>query len=93
MPPERQLEFFPPLRRTARQRKELIQKKLQGLEFRQKAREEKRRLQQERRRAREAGVEASEARQLTIDELIERSRAVEEAPQNLRGFLSRLWPR
>ena len=93
MPPERQLEFFPPLRSTARQRKEVIQKKLQGLEFRQKAREEKRRLQQERRRAREAGVEAAEVRQLTIDELIERSRVAEQAPQKKRGFLSRLWPR
>ncbi len=91
MPVERQLEFFPPQRRTAQQRKELIQKRLQGLEYRQQARENKRRLQQERRRAREAGIEAAVARQMTIEELIERSRSSEPVPSGLRGLISKLW--
>ena len=90
MPAERQLEFFPLLRRTAQQRKEWIQSQLDGLEYRQRAREQKRRVQQERRREREAGGEVAAARQLTIGELIERAEAQESDSQNKAGFLSRL---
>lgn len=90
MPVERQLEFFPSLRRTAQQRKEWIQKRLDGLEYRQRAREHKRQLQQQRRRAREAGVEAAAAKQMTIGEAIERAEESERRPAQRKGLLSRL---
>ncbi|MBI1356154.1 MAG: hypothetical protein GC160_17575 [Acidobacteria bacterium] len=76
---ERQLEFFPAQPRTAEQRLALIRKRLEGLWFRQRAREERRRRMQEKRRAREAGVPEAQARQLTLDEMIERSRLIERA--------------
>ena len=90
MPAERQLEFFPSLRRTAQQRKEWIQTRLDGLEYRQRAREQKRRLLQERRREREAGLEVAAARQLTIGELLERAEAEESDAPKKQGLLSRL---
>lgn len=75
MPAPRQLEFFPPKKRTAAERRALIRKRLEGLEYRQQARDERRRAQLERRKAREAGQERGLEAQVTLEELIERSRA------------------
>jgi hypothetical protein len=51
----------------------LIRKRLEGLEYRQRAREERRRLRQRRRQAGETGSPAPDARgQVTIDEMIAR---------------------
>ena len=75
MPAPRQLELYPARKRTAAERRAIIRKRLEGLEYRQRAREERRRNQLERRRAREAGQERDLAAQVTLEELIERSRA------------------
>lgn len=75
MPAPRQLEFFPPNRRSAAERKALIRKRLEGLEYRQQARKERRRIQLERRKARQAGNLEKDSAQVTLEEVIERSRA------------------
>jgi hypothetical protein len=73
MAPPRQLEFFPPKKRTAAERRALIHKRLEGLEYRQQAREERRREQLERRRARQgADIRQEPSPQVTIEEMIER---------------------
>jgi len=73
MPAPRQLEFFPQKKRTVAERRALIRKRLEGLEYRQRARELRRRLQLERRRARETGQEHTLDAQVTLEEMIERS--------------------
>ena len=76
MAPPRQLEFFPPTKRTAAERRALIRERLEGLELRQRARAQRRREQLERRKAREAG-QADEGlrKQVTLEEMIARSHA------------------
>jgi hypothetical protein len=74
MPVPRQLELYPQTKQSAGDRLALIRKRLEGLEFRQQAREERRRFQQDRRKAREAGLTASDAPgQVTLEEMIARS--------------------
>ncbi len=75
MAPSRQLELYPQKKRTAAERRALIRQRLDGLEYRQLARAERRREQRERRRAREAsrGLAARDT-QVTLDEMIERNR-------------------
>ena len=75
MAPPRQLEFFPPRKRTAAERRALIRKRLEGLEYRQHARQQRRREQLERRKAREAGQNQQRAAQVTLEEMIERNPA------------------
>ena len=72
MPPPRQLEFFPQKGPSAEDRRAIIRKRLEGLEYRQQAREERRRLQQQRRKGRETG--SGPAGQVTLEEIIERLR-------------------
>ncbi len=64
----RQLELLPIRKRTAQQRREWIRQRLEGLEYRQAARAERRRLNLERRHAREAGP--VDDRQVTIAEML-----------------------
>lgn len=71
----RQIELFPARRRSAEDRRTLIRQKLEGLEFRQRAREERRRRQLERRKTRESGESKAAAAQVTLEEMIDRSRA------------------
>ena len=69
----RQLELLPLRRQTAKQRRDLIRERLNGLEYRQAARQERRRQLNERRRARREGDIEREQRQMTIDEMISSS--------------------
>lgn len=64
----RQLELLPIRKRTAAQRREWIRQRLEGLEYRQAARAERRRLNLERRHSRETGP--TDDRQVTIAELL-----------------------
>lgn len=66
----RQLELLPLKIRTAAQRKAWISQRLHGLEFRQAARDERRRRERERRG--KQGADPAE-RQLTIAELLDRA--------------------
>ncbi len=70
----RQLELLPLRRQTAKQRKELIRERLNGLQYRQAARDERRRMLNERRKARRDGAVELAQRQMTIDEVISRSK-------------------
>ena len=73
MAPPRQLELIPQKRQTAGERRALIRKRLEGLEYRQQARDGRRREQLERRKARETGAEgAGPGAQITLDEMIAR---------------------
>jgi len=64
-----QLELLPILKKTAEQRREWIRQRLDGLEYRQAARAERRRRNLERRHAREAG--RADDRQVTIAEFLD----------------------
>jgi hypothetical protein len=76
MPAPRQLEFFPQKKRTAAERRALIRKRLEGLEFRQRARAQRRLELIERRKARESGETSPETpEQVTIEEMIARNLA------------------
>lgn len=80
MPPARQLELLPLRRKTAEQRRAWIRERLQGLEYRQAAREARREQLNRRRRMRREGVlEEPEERQMTINEAIERTQSPESA--------------
>jgi hypothetical protein len=73
MPPPRQLELYPQKKQSAEERLALIRKRLDGLEYRQRAREQRRRMQQDRRKGRQAGRPDPDAPgQVTIEEMIER---------------------
>lgn len=72
--PGRQLELMPFRVETVEQRKALIRARLEGLEYRQAARDARREERNSRRRARKGGNLRKPAdRQLTIDDMIERS--------------------
>ena len=74
--PGRQLELLPFQVETVEQRRELIRCRLIGLQHRQAARDARREERNERRRARKEGrLIEPRARQLTIDEVIVRSRS------------------
>ena len=66
----RQLELLPLRRQTARQRKELIRERLNGLQYRQAARAQRRHQLNERRKARLAGDIEREQRQMTIEDAL-----------------------
>ena len=72
----RQLELLPFQAETVEQRRELIRRRLIGLQYRQAARDARREERNERRRARKQGrfVEPG-VKQMTIDEAIARSRS------------------
>lgn len=66
----RQLELLPLRRQTAKQRKGLIRERLNGLEYRQAARAQRRHQLNERRKARLAGDIEREQRQMTIEDAL-----------------------
>jgi hypothetical protein len=72
----RQLELLPFQVETVEQRRELIRRRLVGLQYRQAARDARREERNERRRARKQGrfLEPG-VQQMTIDEVIARSRS------------------
>lgn len=72
----RQLELLPLHVETVEQRRELIRRRLIGLQYRQAARDARREERNERRRARKEGrfIEPG-FKQLTIDDAIARSRS------------------
>lgn len=74
--PGRQLELLPFQVETVEQRRELIRRRLIGLQYRQAARDARREERNERRRARKEGrfVEPR-VEQLTIEDAITRSRS------------------
>ena len=74
--PGRQLELLPFHVETVEQRRELIRRRLIGLQYRQAARDARREERNERRRARKEGrfIEPG-ARQMTIEDVITRSRS------------------
>ncbi len=72
----RQLELLPFQVETVEQRRELIRRRLIGLQYRQAARDARREERNERRRARKQGRFVKPgAQQMTIDEAIARSRS------------------
>lgn len=76
--PGRQLELLPFHVQTVAQRKAFIRARLEGLEYRQAARDARREERNQRRRARKDGRLPKPAeQQLTIDDLIERSRSTD----------------
>ena len=74
--PGRQLELLPFHVETVEQRRELIRRRLIGLQYRQAARDARREERNERRRARKEGrfIEPRNP-QMTIDDVIARSRS------------------
>lgn len=74
--PGRQLELLPFHVETVEQRRELIRRRLIGLKFRQAARDARRDERNERRRARKEGrLSEPHVRQMTIDDVIDKSRS------------------
>lgn len=74
--PGRQLELLPFHVETVEQRRELIRRRLVGLQYRQAARDARREERNERRRARKEGrVLEPRVEQMTIDDVIARSRS------------------
>ena len=72
--PGRQLELLPFQVETMEQRRELIRRRLNGLQYRQAARDARREERNERRRARKEGrLLPPRDRQMTIDDVIVRS--------------------
>lgn len=72
--PGRQLELLPLPADTVEQRRELIRRRLVGLQYRQAARDARREERNQRRRARKEGRFAKPGvTQMTIDDVIERS--------------------
>ncbi len=76
--PGRQLELLPLRVETVEQRKELIRRRLAGLELRQAARDARREERNQRRRARREGrLPEPQERQMTIEEAISRTRSAD----------------
>lgn len=74
--PGRQLELLPLHVETVEQRRELIRRRLIGLQYRQAARDARREERNERRRARKEGrLIEPRVEQMTIDDVIARSRS------------------
>jgi polynucleotide 5'-kinase involved in rRNA processing len=74
--PGRQLELLPFHIETVEQRRELIRRRLIGLKFRQAARDARRDERNERRRARKEGrLSEPRVRQMTIEDVIAKSRS------------------
>jgi hypothetical protein len=74
--PGRQLELLPFQVETVEQRRDLIRRRLNGLQYRQAARDARREERNERRRARKEGrLVEPVVRQMTIDDLLKRSKS------------------